>query len=200
MLPTILHTDAAGQITRIIAPDINYNPDFGAGIDGRIFEYPSPNTRWHIEGGLSQRVASWFNAKFETGLLRESRWSWNVQIKYNRSGTPRFYGIGNDSPQSNRSVYTRQQLGVTGTLGWNITHAWQLAYTLAANKVKVGAGTLPGIPSMTIRFPGERGIGTTHELLNRVALIYDTRNDITIPTRGVDIVLYGGVANRGFRL
>ncbi|EQD62437.1 surface antigen (D15), partial [mine drainage metagenome] len=98
------------------------------------------------------------------------------------------------------SVYTRQQLGVTATLGWNITHAWQLAYTLVAKKVKIEAGTLPGIPSMTIRFPGERGIGTTHELLNRVALIYDTRNDITIPTRGLDLVLYGGVASRGFRL
>ncbi len=196
VIPTVLHTNSAGQITRIIAPDINYNPYFGVGIDGRIFDYPSPNTQWYVEGGLSQRVQSWFDAKLENGLLRESRWSWSVQIKYSRSGTPRFYGIGNDSERINQTVYTDQEMLARTQIGWNITHTWQLAYTFIARKVKITAGHLPGVPSITSRFRNILGLGVTHELLQRVALIYDTRNNIVIPTSGAYVIVYGGLASR----
>jgi outer membrane protein assembly factor BamA len=38
------------------------------------------------------------------------------------------------------------------------------------------------------------------ELLTRFALVYDTRNDIVIPTSGMEIVAYGGVASRNIEL
>ncbi len=196
VIPTVLHTNAAGQITRIIAPDINYNSNFGVGIDGRIFDYPSPDTQWYIEGGLSQRVQSWFNAKFETGRLRESRWSWSVQLEYNRSGTSRFYGIGNESRRINQTVYTDQELLTRAKIGWNISHTWQLAYTFIARKVRITAGHLPGVPSITTRFRNVLGLGVTHELLQRIALVYDTRNNIVIPTSGAYVIVYGGLASR----
>lgn len=196
VLPTILHTNSANQITRIIAPDINHNPYFGWGVDGRIFDYPSQNTQWSISGGLSQRVESWFDAQLQTGLLRESRWSWNVETEYNRSGTPRFYGYGNNSLRINQTVYTDQEMMARGTLGWNVNHTWQLAYTFMARKVTITASRLPGVPSITRRFAGILGLGVTHELLQRVSLIYDTRNNIVIPTSGAYIILYGGMASR----
>ncbi len=196
IIPTMLHTNAANQITRIIAPDINHNPYFGWGIDGRIFEYPSENTQWYVTGGVNQRVESWFDALFETGLVRSSRWTLSVETTYDRSGTPRFYGFGNNSLRINQTVYTDQQMWAETTLGWNITHAWQLAYTFVAKKVKISAGRLPGLPSITRRFKDILGLGTTHELLNRISLIYDTRNDIVIPTHGMLVTLYGGVASR----
>ena len=196
LIPTILHTNSANQITRIIAPDFTHNPYFGWGVDARIFEYPSLNTQWSIVAGLQQRVQSYFDALWETGLLRESRWSTSIEAVYDRSGTPRFYGFGNNSLRINQTNYTRQQMWVRAKIGWNITHAWQLAYTFEARKVKVTAGSLPHIPSITQRFVDLLGIGTTHELLNRVSLIYDTRNNIVIPTSGMDVVVYGGVASR----
>ena len=196
IIPTILHTDAAGEITRIIAPDINHNPYFGWGIDGRIFEYPSPNTQWYVTGGFNQHVESWFDALLQTGRLRESRWSISLETVYDRSGTPRFYGFGNNSLRIDQTVYTDQQMWVSTTLGWNITHAWQLAYTFIAKKVKITAGLLPHLPSITRRFTDILGLGTTHELLNRVSLVYDTRNNVVIPTTGAYIILYGGVASR----
>ncbi len=57
-------------------------------------------------------------------------------------------------------------------------------------------GTLPLIPSIYAVFPGVRGLHTTKELLHRVAIIYDTRDDITVPTRGMEWVVYGGLASR----
>ncbi len=196
IIPTMLHTNAQSQITRIIAPDITHNPYFGLGVDARIFEYPSLNTQWSIVAGMQQRVQSYFDALWQTGLLRESHWTTTLEADYDRSGTPRFYGFGNNSLRINQTNYTKQQMFVRAKIGYNFNHAWQLAYTFEARKVKVSAGTLRGIPSITQRFVDLLGLGTTHELLNRISLIYDTRNNIVIPTSGMDVVVYGGVASR----
>ena len=200
VIPTMLVTNSRSEIIDIIAPDIMHNPYFGWGAHARILAFPSKDTQWSIVGGGEQHIESTFDAIFQTGLLRETPFSLTVEGLYDRSGTPRFYGIGNNSVKINQTVYTDQQLGVTATFGWNITHAWQLAYTFAAKKVKVLAGDLKGVPPITERFADIIGIGTTHELLDRIALIYDTRDDITIPTRGMEVVLYGGVASRNVAL
>jgi hypothetical protein len=200
MIPTMLVTNSRKEITDIIAPDILHNPYFGWGAHGRILAFPSEDTQWTIVAGGEQHVESTFDAEYETGLLRDSPFSLAVEGLYDRNGTPRFFGIGNNSFQINQTVYIDQQIGVDSTLGWNITHAWQLAYTFAAKKVKVLGTTLPGVPAITSRFEGTLGIGTTHELLNRIALVYDTRNDVVIPTSGMEIIAYGGVSSRNVAL
>ena len=200
IIPTLLVTNSRDEITDIIAPDFMHNPYFGWGAHGRILAFPSQDTQWSLVGGGEQRIESTMDAVFQTGLLRQSPLSFSVEGLYDRSGTPRFYGIGNNSFKINQTVYTDQQLGVTATLGWNITHAVQFAYTFAAKKVKILAGDLQGVPPITRRFADVIGIGTTHELLNRVALVYDTRDDITMPTRGMALTVYGGVASRNVQL
>ena len=200
MIPTMLVTNSRNEITDIIAPDILHNPYFGWGADGRILAFPSEDTQWSIVGGAEQRVESNLDLEYQTGLLRETPLSLSVESLYDRSGTERFYGIGNNSVKINQTVYINQQIGAYATAGWNLTHAWQLAYTFAAKKVKVLGTSLQGIPPITSRFRGTLGIGTTHELLNRVSLVYDTRNDIVIPTSGMQVVAYGGIASRNVEL
>ncbi len=194
LIPTWLQHDSDGAIVRIIAPDIVHSTNFGWGAHFRILDFPSADTHWSIVAGAFQRVESNFDARYETGLLRERPWSLTAEAVYDRSGTARFYGIGNETPHSAQSVYIRQQMGFNVTLGWNITHAWQLGYTVLARKVKAIGGHLPGVPSITVRFPNVLGLGTTHEMLQRLSLTYDTRNNLTLPTQGVDIVVYAGIA------
>lgn len=200
MIPTMLVTNSQSQITDIIAPDIMHNPYFGWGAHGRILAFPSEDSQWSIVGGGEQHVESTFDALYQNGLLRETPFSLTVEGLYDRSGTERFYGIGNNSIKINQTVYIDQQIGTDATIGWNITHAWQLDYSFTAKKVKVLGTRLPGIPPITLRFGDTFGIGTTHELLNRVMLVYDTRDDIVIPTRGMQVTLYGGVASRNVEL
>ena len=200
VIPTMLVTNARSEITDIIAPDIMHNPFFGWGAHGRILAFPSQDTQWSIVAGGEERIESTFDAIYQTGLLRKSPFTLTIEGLYDRSGTARFYGFGNNSFKINQTVYINQQIGVAATLGWNITHAWQLAYTFTARKVKVRGTTLPGVPAITSLFHGTFGIGTTHELLHRVSLVYDTRNDITVPTRGMQAVVYGGVASRNVDL
>lgn len=194
LIPTRLVTDDQGQIRKIIAPDVNYNPYFGVGVSGTIFAFLSDDTQWSLAAGVKQRVESEFDYEYQTGRLRDTALSFDASVVYDRSGTPRFYGIGNNSPVYDATNYTLQQKYLQTTVGWNLSHVWQIAHTLRVRDVQVQPGTLAGIESLQGRFGPILGVGTIHETLNRVDIIYDTRDDTTIPTRGGQYVVFGGVA------
>lgn len=196
LIPTWLKTGTQGDIRQIIAPDVLYNSYFGLGARGRIFAYPSPDTQWSVVAGLKQRVEREFDAEYQSGLTRGDRWSFSASAIYDRNGTTRFFGIGNRSPQSAQTNYTDEQSLVAIRVGWNITPRLQLGYLWRAREVAVLPGTLADLPSIQQRFPDEPGLGHQHALLNRLQLRYDSRDDITVPTRGVALALYGGFASR----
>ena len=196
LIPTWLKTDDQHDIRQIIAPDVIHNPYFGYGVHGRIYDYPSTDEQWSLIGGIKQRVERSIDAEYQTGRLRDRRWSVNLSAIYDRDGTPRFYGIGNNSVASNQTNFTEEEELLQAQVGLNLTHAWQLQYTLRTGALDVLPGTLPLIPSIYTLFPNVQGLHTTKELLHRVAIVYDTRDDITVPTRGMEWVAYGGLASR----
>ncbi len=198
LLPVKLVTDENSDIRRIIAPDILYNPFFGYGGHARIYDYPSPDTQWSVVAGINERVQRLFDAEYQTGRLRDSRWSINGSFVYSHDGTPRFFGIGNQSPAIAETDYTEQQELLQIQVGYNLNHVWQLLYTGRVQVVDVLPGTLQGIASLESRFGHILGVGTNQQLLNRISIGYDTRDDITAPSTGMEWVAYvGGAARNG---
>lgn len=197
LLPVWLHTDEKHNVTRIIAPDITHNPYFGWGFHGRIFSYASEDEQWSIVGGARERVERGVDAEYQIGRLREGAFTLKTNVAYDRDGTPRFFGIGNNSPFADQTNYTNQTSLVQEQIGWNFSHTWQWRYTIRKRVVQVFPGTLSSIPSIQTRFPNLLGLGTNSELLNRYSLIYDTRNDLTAPRSGMRVILYAGLASRG---
>jgi outer membrane protein assembly factor BamA len=62
--------------------------------------------------------------------------------------------------------------------------------------VDVLPGTLAKIATLESRFGRILGVGTNKELLNRLSIIYDTRDDLTAPRHGMQLIAYGGLASR----
>jgi hypothetical protein len=195
IIPTFLVTNERQEIRQIIAPDVIYNQNFGYGARGRIFSYPSANTQWSIVGGGKQRVESEFDGEYASGILRNDLLSFNLSVVYDRSGSPRFYGLGNGSRLRAQTNYTFQQKYVQSTLGFNLSHAWQIGYTFRARTVDVTHGHLTGVPSIEQRFPATVIRAEGQEILNRVLITYDSRDNVTTPTRGAEWVAYGGAAS-----
>jgi Omp85 superfamily domain len=193
ILPTWLHTNDQHEITRIIAPDLTHNPYFGIGAHFRVFEYPSSDEQWSVVAGIKERVERSFDYEFQKGRLRDSNWTVNTSLIFDRSGTPRFYGLGNNSLLSNETNYTASQLVAQAQFGYNLNHTWQVQYTTRARRMEITEGTLAKVPTIESRYPDVHGLGTTNEVLNQIALVYDTRDDTTIPTRGTQWVAYAGV-------
>ena len=196
LLPVTLLTDENHEIRRIIAPDVLHNPFFGYGVDARVYDYPSEDEQWSMLAGIKERVERDFEGAYQSGRLREHRWSINGSLIYDRSGTPRFFGIGNESPRIAESNYTAEEELAQVQVGLNLSHTWQLLYTGRVQVVNVLPGTLEGIASLEKRFGRILGVGTNDQLLNRLSIGYDTRDDLTVPTRGMKWVLYSGLASR----
>jgi Omp85 superfamily domain len=195
VIPTWIRTDDNHNISRIIAPDILYNEHFGWGVHGRIYAYSSQDEQWSVVAGIKERVERKLDAEYQIGRSREDRWSVNYSLLFDRDGTPRFYGIGNDTPNSAESNYTSQQDFAQVQAGYNFNHTWQLLYTGRFQVLDVLPGTLEDIPSTPTAFPTVTGLGTNKLFLNRLSVVYDTRNDLAVPTRGSKWVIYGGAAS-----
>jgi hypothetical protein len=196
ILPVWIKTNDDHEIRRIIAPDILHNPYFGYGVDGRIYAYSSGDEQWSIDTGIKQRVERTFDAEYQLGRLREQRWSINYSLIYDRSGVPRFYGVGNETPKADETNYTNTQELAQVQVGLNLNHDWQILYTGRMRSVDVTPGTLSGIESIEQRFGAVQGYGTTNVLLNRLSIIYDSRDDLTVPSHGMQWIAYGGCAAR----
>ncbi len=195
LIPTWIQTDDNHDIRRIIAPDVLYNQHFGYGVHGRVFGYDSEDEQWSLVGGIKERVEREFDAEYQTGRAHEALWSFSTSLIYDVDGTPRFYGIGNESPESSETNYTNQQELAQIQVGLNLSHLWQLQYTGRFKDVNVLPGTLAGIPSTDIFFGPIPGVGTNRQLLNRLAIVYDSRNDLTVPSKGWNLVAYTGLAS-----
>jgi hypothetical protein len=196
LIPTWIQADENHEIRRIIAPDVIYNPNFGVGVHGRIYGYTSGDEQWYVVAGIKERVEREFDTQYQRGRLRNERWSFTTNVIYDRNGTPRFYGYGNQSPVIDETNYTNQQELIQEQVGLNLTHAWQLLYTGRLLIDDVLPGTLVKVASIESRFGRILGIGTNKQVLNRLSLVYDTRDDLTVPSRGMELVAYGGLAAR----
>lgn len=196
VLAVYLKTDENNDITRIIAPDVLHNPNFGYGMHARIYAFSSSDEQWSVDSGIKERVEREFDAEFQTGRQREQRWSLGYSLIYDRDGSPRFYGIGNRTHKSEETNFTNsQELGQI-SVGLNLTNEWQILYTGRLQVVDVLPGTFDGVASIESRFGNITGLGTNKLLRNRFSLLYDTRDDPTIPSRGVQLIGYGGLASQ----
>lgn len=196
LLPVMLSNNAQGQIDRILAPDIIHSEYFGWGARWRTFRYPSEDERWSLVAGAKQYVEREFDFEYDLGLQRTDRWSWIAHAMYDRSGTGRFYGLGNDSLHSNQTTYINSQIRLEATAARNFTPAAQLAYLLRADTAEIEQSALDSLPSIMSRYPRLNGVGDVSEVQQRLVWSLDTRDSVVIPRRGERLALFAGFASK----
>jgi hypothetical protein len=191
VLPVYLVTNANKQITRIYAPDVIYHPGLGLGGRFRVLSYPSKDTNWTLIAGAKQRIEREADAEYATGITRTGPWSFAGRVNYDVSATPLFYGIGNDTPPSNRANYIADQGYVSASLGYNLTRSLQLAVSTRPRFLTVEPGVLSrSIPASLT--------GGQNDWLHQLAIAYDSRDSTAVPTQGTYGVLYAGASDRAF--
>jgi hypothetical protein len=193
---TFLNVNDRGELERITAPDVFHSQYFGWGAGMSVYGFPSEDNQWLVIGSIKQRVESDFEARYLAGQTRATALSWSVETLYDRSGTARFFGIGNETPDYNESTYVDDQAALAASIGYNFTQATQLAWGVRWRRVDVLPGVLSGVPSIETLYPNVNGIGNEHALEQTLTLTYDTRDSALIPRSGVRYLLYGGFASR----
>ncbi len=196
LIPTWLHTSERDEIERIVAPDIIHSQYFGWGAHMRVFGFPSADTQWSVMGGLKERLEREFDGRYVTGQTRSGALSWSVEAIYDRSGTQRFFGLGNQSVRRNETSYINNQALLDALVGRNFSPKLQLAYEARARYVEVLPETLRGLPSIGTLYPALNGLGHEHELQHTALLTYDTRDSPIIPRSGARYIVYDGFVSR----
>src|SRR5262249_40627778 len=156
----------------------------------RYFAYPSADTQWYTLAGAQEKIARVVDLNYATGRLRERRYSFEGRLFFERDPTDRFYGFGNDSPSSGQSNYTTEQFYVHAKLGWNLSHAFQLAVVARPRYVRILQGAFTNIPQTTTLYPTAKGVGGGSEIYGEARATYDTRDSVDIPRQGSLALLY----------
>ena len=195
-LPVWLFTNDRRQIRHIVAPDVTYNPSLGTGGTFRFFSYPSTDTQWYVVGGGAEQILRRFDAAYSTGITRQQRWSLDTRIFFERDPTERFYGIGNSTSSNAETNYTTEQGYVEARLGWNLNPVWQVAGELRPRFVRIRRGAFGSLPFIGDRFTHQPGLRSNYELFMRLSISYDTRDSVLVPTRGSQLTLFAGGADR----
>lgn len=196
MLLAFLFKDQQNKITSILAPDVNNDTVLGFGGTMRYFAYPSEDTQWYALAGAQEKIARIVDLNYATGRTRETWYSLEGRLYFERDPTDRFFGFGNDSPESGDSNYTTEQVYVRGKLGWNLTNAFQLALVARPRYLRVLKGAFTNIPQTTELYPNAKGIGGGSEIYGEARATYDTRDSVDIPRQGSLAMLYWGTAQR----
>jgi len=195
---TFIDVNDHGEIERITAPDVFHSQYFGWGAGISIYGYPSEDSQWLVTGNVKESVERGFDARYLAGQRRATPLSWSVETLYDISGTARFFGIGNETPDYNESTYVKDQAALVASLGYNLTPELQLAWGTRWRRIDVRPGVLSGIPSIGTLYPDVNGLGNEHALEQTLTLTYDTRDSAIIPRSGARYLFYGGFASRSF--
>lgn len=197
LIPVVLSNNDRGEIDRILAPDVIHSRYFGWGASWRSFRYPSADRKWSFVASVKERVESGVDAEYDAGLLRASDWSWSAHALYDRSGTGRFYGLGNHSRLDGETTFIDRQFGLELTAARNFTHELQLAWIGHAVDAEVGGRALDFLPAIDSVYPAQPGVGHVRELQQRVVLTWDTRDSDVVPHRGERWAAFAGFSPAG---
>jgi len=198
LFATFLSVNDRNEIERITAPDLFHSQYFGWGAGLSLYGYPSPDDQWVVLGSVKERVERSFDARYLAGKTRTTPFSFSLEAIYDRSGTARFFGIGNETPDYGESTYVDDQASLAGSVGYNFTRALQLAYGARWRNVDVLPGVLTGVPSTETLYPDLNGLGSEHAFEHTVTLTRDTRDSDLIPHSGARYIVYGGFASHAF--
>jgi Omp85 superfamily domain len=196
LIPTWLKTGEHDEIEQIVAPDIIHSQYFGWGVHMRVFGFPSADTQWSVVGGLKERVEREFDGRYLTGQTRSGAVSWSVEAIYDRSGTQRFFGLGNLSQRRGETAYINNQAVLDALFGHNFSPRLQLAYEPRVRYVEVLPESIRGLPPIGTLYPTLRGLGGEHQLQHTALLTYDTRDSPIIPHSGARYIVYDGFVSR----
>jgi hypothetical protein len=175
------------EVTSLLAPQVNYNKNYGTTFALYGALYPSPVQSWEFNLARSTgAVNEDYEVRYINRALLEQKLELNVFPYYFTDGSARFFGFQQQSQKENETNYGDQEFGFTFLAGFQVSKHFQLQLGERLRKVNIIGGAVTGIPFIRDRFsvqevPGIDGF-TSHA--QKVALVYSTLDSPTLPTFG----------------
>jgi len=192
ILPVVLFTDEEDRIRYMLAPDFAYNKTKGFFPRMRFFGYPSRTRQYALVAGKSTTRDERYVAEYaDRGLWDGRAWVF-AGAMHEQDSTERFFGFGNSSHEDRESNYTNNDTVAQLYPGFWIVPKVGLAYLMRIRSHGVHEGQVDSLPFIAEEHPEVRGRGLERGTYwtHRLELLWDSRDDIDIPSRGAYAVAY----------
>ncbi len=173
------------EVATLIAPQVNYNKNFGttASLYGAL--YPEPGHSWEANLSKSSHVNEDYEVRYIDRHLTD-RTELNAFLYFFTDGSARFFGFQSTSLKENETNYGDQEMGLTLVLGYRLFDHLQLQVGERLRKVSITQGAVKDLPSIRDKFssqgvPGLSGFSTHAQ---KTGLVYSTLDSPTFPTDG----------------
>lgn len=174
------------EVTSLLAPQVNYNPNFG--MTYTLFGAFYPHSSRSIEMNLSRsdRVNNDYEAKIRDATLLDGKLELNAFLYHFTDGSSRFYGFTASSRQEDETNYADRESGVTLVASYPLYRHTALQVGERLRQVDIVPGAIDNLPFIGDRFlaAATPGIGGATVHAQRIGLVYSTLDSLTMPTFG----------------
>lgn len=192
-LSAFLIHDSHEEIYSLLAPQINYNKNFG--LTGTLYGSVNPSAEQNIEFNLSHSQKK--NFDYEASIRDISLMNGDLELKgflgWFADGSSRFFGFHARTPVELETNYTNREITYNLSATWFLGRHYYFQLGHRFRSASISQGAITSVPFITEKFtkqevPGVEGF-TTHA--PRISLIYSSYDSKTLPT-------YGGYARITF--
>ncbi len=186
VLTAFLFHNKLEEVTTMLAPQVNYNDNFG--VTASFYGAYYPTAERNIEFNLSQseKVNHDYELRVRESSLLGNKLELNGFFFKLADGSSRFFGFNAKSPQQMETNYANDELGYNVSAGYKLGKHFQVTLGDRFRDVRIRRGAFSSLPDIKDKFssatvPGIDGF-TTHAL--RVSLTYSTLDNRDTPTFG----------------
>ena len=174
------------EINTLLAPQINYNDNFGITMSLYGAFYPSPDQNMEINLSQSTKINHNYEFRIRDTSLLDKKLELNAYLFKTSDGSSRFFGFQAKSSLQQETNYANDEIGFNLSVGYQIARHFQLVLGDRFRDVTIRRGAVSKIPDINDRFsaqtvPGIDGF-TAHA--PRLSIVYSTLDNKDTPTFG----------------
>ncbi len=186
----ILGTDPDGELKYMIAPMVVHNSIVGTRGAINLFRYDPGGRETRFIGSYTERIERKVVFSYTDPAFSQGRYSLNFGASYFKNATSRFFGLGQETLESQETNYTGVEARANWRFGIHANEVTQIAVGQRLRHVNLQRGATD-LPFTGDQFPTVDGVqGETIILGHRATFYYDTRNNLITPTDGMAVTAY----------
>lgn len=174
------------EVSTLVAPQVNYNENFGTTTTLFATFYPIEDRYWEVALSRSTKVNDDFEFKLRDKTLLDKKLELNAFLFSLTDGSARFFGFQQSSRKSDETNYADNETGFNISAGYQITKNVQLVVGERFKDVDIKKGAITKVPFIGEKFDSTSvpGIGGFRAHAQKIGLVYSTLDSPTLPTWG----------------
>ncbi|BCS52920.1 BamA/TamA family outer membrane protein [Geobacter sp. SVR] len=181
----LLH-NSQDEVSTLMAPQINYNKNFGVTTILYGAFYPTPERQWRVNLAKATKINQEYRFRYSDREFLSDKFDLEGEAVAYTDGSARFFGFQSTAKKENETNYSDQELGGEASVGYRLFDKFKLIFGERAKKVDIKQGAIKGIPFITDKFTAESVPGINGFVVHaqKISAVYSTLDSDSLPTSG----------------